>query len=227
MKNKQWEAIHDIFDKIVNLFDVLRTNPSKDTEAQTENSTKTDNDDIVQIRADIRTQLKFLQANLAEYLSERDSYLVLFPIVAHFDELAYAYYTDNAVMGWLSLQTELFQIDDAGELFYETLDDIIRKPETLPFIFEVYYFCLSHGFRGKHADNPIKINEYLKKLRKKIPVKDIENFQIETTEEAWKIKPVISAMWYYGAAGVVLTVGYFFFYTLAHYWDVNFVSFCK
>ena len=91
---------------------------------------------------------------------------------------------------------------------YETLDDILRKPQTLPLIYEVFYFCLNHGFRGKYIDNQVKINEYLKKLREKIPIHKQENIQA-APEETGQIKFVGSKIWYYALVIIILGASYF------------------
>ena len=176
MKNEQWEAIHALFEKMEQLCGPLEseTIPAKSkgeegVKAQKEEARPSgvESFDIVGVRAEIRKQLDILRVKLAEQLTERDCYLVVFPIVAYFDEHIKTCYLAEKQLSWPPLQKELFQIDEAGELFYETVDDILRKPQTIPFIYEVYYFCLSQGFQGKYADNPVKISEYMKKLREK------------------------------------------------------------
>ena len=97
-------------------------------------------DDLLQARTELRAQLDRLRTKLSERLSERDSYLVLFPMVAHFDEWVQMRFLKGDQLSWPPLQRELFQIDDAGEIFFETLDDILLKPQTLPFVLEVFYF---------------------------------------------------------------------------------------
>lgn len=181
MKNDQWEAIQAVFEKMEQACGQLGSpvspvhSPLQSAEVSTivgeeEVSSAPDQDqchEVVGARSEIRTQLDFLRVKLAETLAERDCYLVLFPIVAYFDEHVQTRYLDENQLSWPPLQKELFQIDDAGELFYETVDDLLRKPQTIPFIYEVYYFCLNQGFQGKYVDNPVKISEYMKKLRGK------------------------------------------------------------
>jgi type VI protein secretion system component VasF len=101
------------------------------------------------------------------------------------------------------------------------VDDILRKPQTIPLIYEVYYFCLSKGFQGRYADNPVKINEYMKKLREKIPVADLESFDM-VSEDTGRIKAVGSAIRYYAVPVVVLVVCYFLLRVSADYWDLGF-----
>ena len=126
-------------------------------------------DDLVEVRAKIRSKLDYLKAALDEHLTERESYHVLFAIVVLFDEMIQNRFLSEGQKGnWPPLQTELYKIDNGGEVFYDTLDDLLRKPATLPFIYEVFYLCLSNGFRGRHADNISKINEYTRKLETKV-----------------------------------------------------------
>ena len=232
MKNEQWEAIHTIFEEMEQLCGDLKgpfnsrvsslsTGKKEADVVQKNGPAEKQNEDIVRIRARIRTKLNFLQAKLAETLLERDCYLIIFPIVAYFDEYIQANYLNNSHRFWPSLQKELFQIDEGGELFYETLDDILRKPQTLPLIYEVFYFCLNHGFRGKYNDNLVKINEYLKKLREKIPVNKQENIQA-APDDIGRIKFVNSIAWYYVLVAIILGVSYFLLQAAADYWGLKF-----
>lgn len=228
MKNEQWLAIYNVFEQMEQICGDLKIptddmdssfiTPEGDTAAQKKSGLKGEhNEDIVKVRAHIRTQLDFLRAKLGETLPERDCYLILFAIVAHFDESVQANYLNRSNTFWPTLQKEFFKIDDAGEIFYETLDDILRKPQTIPLVYEVFYFCLNHGFKGKYIDNPVKINEYLKKLRVKIPVHEVENIQTVPNEIS-QIKYVGTVAWYYVIAAGILGVAYLFFQAMANYW---------
>ena len=233
MKNEQWEAIHNIFEEMEQLcwelkgplnkrpspLSMVKEEADVPQKAGLEENQK---EDIVRVRARIRTKLNFLQAKLAETLIERDCYLIIFPIVAYFDEYIQANYLSSSHSFWPSLQKELFQIDEGGEIFYETLDDILRKPQTLPLIYEVFYFCLNHGFRGKYIDNQVKINEYLKKLREKIPIHKQENIEA-VPEETGQIKFVGSKIWYYALVVIILGASYFLLQAAADYWGLKFI----
>jgi type IV/VI secretion system ImpK/VasF family protein len=234
MKNDQWEAIQAVFEKMEQACGQLGSavSPVPSSLQSDEVSTMVGEEevsfapgrvqrrDVVEARAEIRTQLDFLRVKLAETLAERDCYLVLFPIVAYFDEYVQTRYLDENQLSWPPLQKELFQIDDAGELFYETVDDLLRKPQTIPFIYEVYYFCLNQGFQGKYVDNPVKISEYMKKLRGKIPVVDLSRVQ-SASEETGQIRLVGSAIWYYLASAAVLVLCYLLLVVFARHWDVG------
>ena len=231
MKNEQWEAIHALFEKMEQLCGPLEseTIPAKSKAEERVKAEKkeappsgVESFDIVGVRAEIRKQLDILRVKLAEQLTERDCYLVVFPIVAYFDEHIKTYYLAEKQLSWPPLQKELFQIDEAGELFYETVDDLLRKPQTIPFIYEVYYFCLSQGFQGKYADNPVKISEYMKKLREKIPVVDLSSVQT-AAEDTGQVKLVGSALWYYLGSAAVLVLFYLVLLGFSRYSDLGFV----
>lgn len=119
------------------------------------------------LRSRVRERLTWLRGCLREGLSTRDAYLVLFPLVLHADELAAE--ALGASMEWTPLQIEFFDVDDGGELFFSTLDQVLRAEETLPLILEVYLYCLKDGFLGCYAGDLRKIEEYRERLSARIP----------------------------------------------------------
>lgn len=229
MKNQHWEAIHELYTGMEKLCGkslyvrgnlLFSDNDIKKEESYAEESDVStiavSGDDIVRIRAELRTQLDFLKAKLAEQYSERDSYLVLFPIVAQIDEVIQVNFLRTMKTSWPLLQKELFQIDNAGEVFYEILNDILMKPQTPVFIYEVYYFCLSYGFRGRYENNPVKITEYLKKLQTKLQTDDLEIVSADK-EESGSLKYFGSPYWSYGITAGGLMVVYFFLRVMGKY----------
>jgi type IV/VI secretion system ImpK/VasF family protein len=171
-------------------------------------------DDLVEVRAQVRAKLDVLKASLAEHLTEREVYLALFPIVVYFDEIVQNRFVRGQSAPWPPLQKELFKIDDGGALFYDTLDDLLRKPETLPFIYEVFYFCLSDGFKGKHTENLTKVNEYKHKLEEKIP-RPVIAAEKGKDEKAPTFTFERIPISYYAAAAASIVATYFLFYGMA------------
>jgi len=221
MKNSQWQAIHEVFSKMRELCSYLeKVSNEKQLTPEIPGTVSPDfagdiNSDIVRVRADVRTQLEFLRIELAETLTEREAYLVLFPIVIYFDEMVQFKYLQTG-QAWPTLQRELYQIDDGGVIFYETLDDILRKHDTLPFIYEVFYFCISHGFRGKYNDDPVKITVYKNKLKDKLPVGNIKK-PITFPDEFLQIKTFGTPMWFYAGAAAIFGLSYFLIRIYAGY----------
>jgi type IV/VI secretion system ImpK/VasF family protein len=234
MENTLWRAIYDVFSEVGAILDRAErggTTPiATDLAAAAPKPARAPaaamgagirqafsaQDDLVPVRAHVRSRLDVLKAALAEELTEREVFLALFPVVVTFDEIVQNRFVRGQAAPWPPLQKELFKIDDGGAVFYDTLDDLLRKPETLPFIYEVFYFCLSDGFRGKHGENLTKINEYKHKLEEKIPIPKIAR-TIPKTEAL----PVLSAaldripFGLYAAAAGVIAVTFLAFYGLA------------
>ncbi|OPY12637.1 MAG: hypothetical protein A4E66_01074 [Syntrophus sp. PtaB.Bin001] len=227
MKNKSWEAIHEIYTRMEKLCGkslylpeeslyAAREGQQEGEERQPDTGEVYSIDDIVRIRAELRNQLDFLKATLAEQYSERDTYMVLFAIVAQIDELIQTNFLRTLNTAWPLLQKELFQIEDAGEVFYEILDDILAKPQTPTFVYEVYYFCMRYGFRGRYENNPVKVMEYLKKLQAKLKQDEID-LPPAQVEEMVKLKHFSSPYWNYLVTAGVLVVAYFLFVILGKF----------
>ena len=175
--------------------------------------------DLVELRIKLRAQLDRLRSTVIEMYSERDAYFVLFPLTAHCDELVKKMILDISHLEWPPLQQELYQVADGGDLFYELLDNILGKADTLPLVYEVYYFCLHDGFCGRYGVNPDRISDYLKKLRSHIDLQSV------TTTVA---EPPVLNKWanfrirnrvYYGVAIALVVLYYFFLTFMASSWQ--------
>ncbi|WP_437308031.1 DotU family type IV/VI secretion system protein [Sorangium sp. So ce388] len=132
-----------------------------------------DGADFVKLRARVRQRLVWLKTQLSGTLPEHEVHYVLFPIVVHFDELV-RLVSRGATTRWEPLQSELYDVDNGGELFYARLEERLRQAETPPIVFEVFYFCLSDGFRGMYQGDEKKIAEYKARLDVRIPKKPVE-----------------------------------------------------
>lgn len=176
--------------------------------------------DLVALRAALRMQLESLRSAVTEQYSARDAHFVLFPLVAHCDELVKTLVLDLDRQKWPLLQQELYGIDNAGDVFFELLDSLLSKPETLPLVYEAYYFCLNDGFRGRHDGNQEALADYRAKL--KIGIEQAHGFSV--------VLPAVPATMpyhprfripryaYYGAAVAVLIVCYLLLKSLADTW---------
>jgi len=110
--------------------------------------------DLVEFRSKLRIELEALRELLIAQYSERDAYLVLFPLIAHCDEFIRKSLLNSDQLNWPSFQEEFYKVDDAGDVFYDLLDDLLAKPETLPLVYEIYLFCLKDGFLGRYSVYP-------------------------------------------------------------------------
>jgi type IV/VI secretion system ImpK/VasF family protein len=174
--------------------------------------------DLVEIRSKLRAQLEQLRTAITERYSERDAYLVLFPLTAHCDELVKKMILDIKQLEWPPLQQELYQVTDAGDLFYELLDNALAKSDTLPLVYEVYYFCLHDGFCGRYGGNVERLNDYLEKLRPHIILQPIVTIVPPLpAPKKWTHFRMLNRI-YYGGVGLLLLLVYCFLTFLASTW---------
>lgn len=172
--------------------------------------------DLIDLRIKLRDQLEYLRLLITEKYSDRDAYFVIFPLTAYCDEIIKRSIIDVQSLEWLPLQKELYKIDNAGDLFYELLDNILIKTETLSLVYEVYYFCLKDGFHGRYGLSSVK-DSYLKKIEKHIFIKPISIIKIkQNTKKRRHFR--IPNYSYYCVSVVLIIIVYFFLTFLANSW---------
>lgn len=83
--------------------------------------------------------------------SDEDIQMVIFALVALLDEtiIASEWSQKDA---WLAkpLQLELFDRFDAGEEFFVRLEKLRQRPQYDKGVLEIYYLCMTLGFKGKY-----------------------------------------------------------------------------
>lgn len=175
--------------------------------------------DLIDVRGKVRAELEVLRATVCEQYSEREAYFVLFPLMAHCDEVVQMLILDANKLEWPPLQWELYQVADAGDVFFELLDNALNKPETLPIIYQVYYFCLKDGFSGRYSGNPDQIADYLSKLVKHIDLAPLPTTAMAERAPAKRAYFRVPNHFYYTIAGTLLVLFYLFLCTLADNWQ--------
>jgi len=124
---------------------------------------------LVALREAIRERLQWLKGELAVVLTEHELHYVLLPIVIYIDELVTSI-TRGEASRWEPLQSELYDVENGGELFYALIEDHLRKSDTHPFVFQIFYFCLSDGFVGAAERDLRKIEQCKQALAARIPL---------------------------------------------------------
>lgn len=119
-------------------------------------------------RSAMRSRLTQARRALSEGMPEMEVYKIMFPVVVYCDELMLRRISAREQTQWLPLQTELYKINDGGEAVYRLLDEELDKPDMLPALVGVHYYCLNDGFVGRHSEQPVKIQEYKDRLATKI-----------------------------------------------------------
>lgn len=200
MKNKLWSAVYDVFDTV-----------------HENRGAQQDAEELISLRERLRHKLEVLRSRLSESLTERENYFVLFPIVIYLDEIVQSRMRPGERVEWKRLQTELYGIDTGGTMFFDTLEDLLRKPDTYPFIYEVFYFCLSDGFAGRHKGSLVKLNEYKERLAKRVVLEPIETYR-EPVQEFEAIRFENFPFHYY-VIMIVIFVGLYYGLRMAAQYD--------
>lgn len=80
-----------------------------------------------------------------------DIHMVIFALIAFLDETIIASNWSQKP-DWLAkpLQLEFFNRFDAGEEFFVRLENLRQRPQYYSSVLEVYYLCLTLGFKGKY-----------------------------------------------------------------------------
>jgi type IV/VI secretion system ImpK/VasF family protein len=164
-----------------------------------------DGADFVALRQDVRTTLSDLRSLLLERLAEHDVYYTLFALVVYSDELV-GRATRGASERWEPLQSEFYEIENGGELFYQVLDERVRDSDTHPLVLETFYFCLLDGFSGMHQPGSRRLAEYMTTLRARFPLTEPKFPHVEIPA----FRPELAAfpMFYYAIGGAVLVSSY-------------------
>ncbi len=196
MQNQFCSNVHQFFSDINSLWSQLNKEASPE--------------ELVQLRAEIRTRLEKLKNTFAECLNEREVYLTLFPLVLYFDEKVFLEFNVKNQSDWPPLQKELYNTYNGGELFYSTLDDILQKSETISSIYELFYLCLKMGFKGKYGGQQNKVEEYMQRLAEKFPtttlpprVEKEEELELEELQQNNEHKPWL---FYAGTMAILLSI---------------------
>ena len=123
---------------------------------------------LQRLQVELRTKLESLRENLNRELTENETYLVMFPLVLLCDEMVMSRLAKAQQTSWSLLQSELFQINYGGDVFYDFVDERLEKSDTPPMVFEVLYFCLAAGFVGKFGESSGKVQRYRTLLSEQI-----------------------------------------------------------
>lgn len=161
-----------------------------------------DGANLVQMRDGMRRLLQDLKKELSKTLVEHDVHYVLMPITIYCDELARAV-TRGAVDRWEPLQSELYNMQNGGERFYDLMEDRFKQEETPPLVFEVFYFCLNDGFVGKYQADRGKIDDYKQRLRIRIPKME----KVSSGRKEAKPPLIVGFPWKYYAIAAGVLVG--------------------
>lgn len=121
------------------------------------------------LRASLAKRIDELKLAIGKHLSEGDVRLVMLPLVLLCDELVMSRLPKEQHTLWPLLQSELFQFNYGGDVFYEFTDEQIGRPDVPPAVLSILYYCLNAGFVGKYGAAGGKVAKYKALLSERIP----------------------------------------------------------
>ena len=207
MKNQLWSSIHQFFGDIELLWADFLTKEGKHC------------GDYPHLLSNITKNIEALKIRLSDLTPPHEEEQVLLPIVIYVDELMKTKLPDHAGNGHPLLQEKLFNSSRGGEVFYDTLDDVLHKGDVPSIVYEVFYFCLNSGFKGRHAGDGSRIESYKNILHSKLSFPDVDAEILEDDDEEEKesdevpsCKPIFV---YYACSFGFIATTYLTFYLLS------------
>jgi type VI secretion system protein ImpK len=114
-----------------------------------------------------------------------------FALTAFIDEaIARSDWQAKAEWATNSLALEFFQTNNAGDEFFDKLEELRRRPDLKTGLLEVYYTCLTLGFQGKYAMyDPRQLRDLIESIGK-----DLERVRGRVIEISPRWQPPESTM---------------------------------
>lgn len=149
---------------------------------------------------------------------------------------AVAAYLDEMVMSsrwpkkhqWpaMSLQSELFSTDVAGQGFFQYLEEIWRGHPLNTELLELYYLCLVLGFEGKYKlQGRDQLKSLIQEMGRDLQAKRGEDPPLSLGEKSpgtamWNAKQA-AAPWVFAAAGIAMALGLYVTLLINISWDAD------
>ncbi|HJO95699.1 MAG TPA: DotU family type IV/VI secretion system protein [Victivallales bacterium] len=120
--------------------------------------------EMIEQRDFLRTKLKNLWLSLDSDLGQHNAHFIIFALVAYIDETITTIFVKKNMI-WPKLQKEMFDINVAGEKFYQLLDALLSDPLFPKTVHYTFYLILKFGFEGELIDRGKKTKKsYMKEL---------------------------------------------------------------
>lgn len=134
---------------------------------------------LIELRGKIRVHIDTISQLLETDFNTKTMRFCVFALIVLVDEKLTPFYCKTDVE-WIPLQKEIFNTQNGGVEFYEYLDEILVNNFYPKIIYEIYYYVLKNGYRGKLVNETIdKVNAYMTKLEnlldEKKETKEVEN----------------------------------------------------
>ncbi len=161
-----------------------------------------DRETLDSLRSKVGAELEQLWKALADQPSARR---IRKALVIHFDEQVLNGLPRSLRPSWRLLQTEYTGRDTGGADFWEDIDDALDDRKAPSLLFEIYCYCLTHGFRGQNTNNLDTVERYRQRLAERIEVLDYEH-EGEGSTRGRRPRNAPWPIWLYYTLALVSTV---------------------
>lgn len=132
---------------------------------------------LIDAKASLTGKLQELHEHINSFLLDRDAYFVLFALTAYCDEVVYKKTSSTDIM-WSSLQMHLFNVSNAGDVFFDIVNSFRGRYDIPGIVYETYIMTLSLGFEGRYAGIPSSIQRYKDELSSFINTKELSQVDL-------------------------------------------------
>lgn len=152
-------------------------------------------DDLSDTRNVLTAKLHDIHEHINSFLLDRDAYFALFALTAYCDEVIFRKTSSTNVM-WSSLQMHLFNVSNAGDVYFDIINSFRGRYDIPGIVYETYMLTLVLGFEGRYAGSASSIQRYKDELSSFIK-KEVVNQEGSTMEIKRKSSFRIPAIAYY------------------------------
>jgi len=138
-------------------------NPPRATRAEV---TERDRERLAELRKVVRTRLAELWGTLG---GEAGFEQVRRALTIHVDERIMRRLPEYLRLGWPLLQTDITRSTTGGSDFFAAIEEALHDSRTPSLVFEIHYYCLSHGFVGMFSTDIVKLDNFRSRLAERIP----------------------------------------------------------
>ncbi|HET9625221.1 MAG TPA: DotU family type IV/VI secretion system protein [Kofleriaceae bacterium] len=157
---------------------------------------------LQRLHDDVRARIESLRVQV---VAEPGGEQAMLALVFFFDERIMGRLPEFLATSWPLLQTRLTGRNTGGVDFFRLIERLLES-ESPPLVFEVYYFCLAHGFRGHFATDPAALEAYRAKLRARIAAPEPARVAVAREPAGATPRPIRSRALYYVTAVAVVVL---------------------
>ncbi|RKI72609.1 hypothetical protein D7X55_07110 [Corallococcus sp. AB049A] len=167
MKLEHWNALLATQRRVRQLLD--RALPAESAPGARRPQGRVGQEALGHLEQALMVELERLRAAFGEDMQPDAVEDLIRPFVFFLDEWVLRRLADAEQHLWPLLQQNLFQVDAGGDLFYDFVEEKLRRNDTPPIVFEMIRFCLAAGFTGRLVGQPERIRDLKDRISQRIP----------------------------------------------------------